>query len=104
LEHEGVFKSWAIPKGMPTDAGVRHLAIETEDHELAFGDFEGAIPRGDYGAGSIDIWDRGIYIEERWTNSIITVVLLGALVQGRYTLRRFRREAENAWLLWKSRS
>lgn len=61
LERDGVFKSWAIPKGLPERQGVRRLAIRVADHTLAFGDFEGTIPEGEYGAGNVEIWDRGTY-------------------------------------------
>ena len=56
LEKDGVFKSWAVPKGIPQEAGVRILAIQVDDHELPFGDFEGKIPAGQYGAGTVVIW------------------------------------------------
>jgi len=59
LEKDGVFKSWAIPKGMPLAKGIRRLAIEVEDHDLSYGDFEGTITEGQYGAGTVTIWDRG---------------------------------------------
>jgi bifunctional non-homologous end joining protein LigD len=61
LEKDGVFKSWAVPKGLPEQAGIRRLAVQVEDHSLEFGDFEGEIPAGQYGAGTIEIWDRGSF-------------------------------------------
>jgi DNA ligase D-like protein (predicted 3'-phosphoesterase) len=103
LERSGVFKSWALPKGLPTKPGVRRLAIETVDHELAFGDFEGAIPEGEYGAGKIVVWDRGDYVEEQWSENAITVFLCGTIVSGRYQLVRFQRGGDRTWLLWKIR-
>jgi len=102
LEHEGVFKSWALPKGMPIEVDVRRLAIQTADHELAFGDFEGTIPAHEYGAGVIEIWDRGGYVDEVWTDDVITVILVGTRIRGRYTLLRFRRRDERAWLLYRA--
>ena len=61
LEVGEVFKSWALPRGIPQASGQRHLAIQTADHSIAFGDFEGDIPDGEYGAGEIRIWDAGCY-------------------------------------------
>ena len=67
LEHDGVFKSWALPKGVPIEVGVRHLAIQTEDHDLTFGNFQGEIPADQYGAGQIEIWGGGEEDEEEWS-------------------------------------
>lgn len=66
LERDGIFKSWVLRKPIPRTAGVRRLAIAVENHDLSFGDFEGEIPRGEYGAGRITIWDRGTYLPSRW--------------------------------------
>ncbi len=66
LEHDGVLVSWALPKGPPTDPGKNHLAVQTEDHPLAYGTFEGDIPLGQYGGGHVDIWDTGTYELHKW--------------------------------------
>ncbi|PYI66422.1 ATP-dependent DNA ligase [Arthrobacter livingstonensis] len=66
LERDGVLVSWALPKGVPTNPGKNHLAVQTEDHPLDYGSFAGTIPRGQYGAGEVTIWDSGFYELEKW--------------------------------------
>lgn len=61
LEKDGVFKSWDVPKGLPEHTGIKRLAVQVDDHDLSFGEFEGQISPGDYGAGKISIWDSGDY-------------------------------------------
>lgn len=77
LEHEGVLRSWALPKGVPSDPGRNHLAVPTEDHPLEYGAFEGHIPAGEYGAGAVSIWDRGEYELEKWRDDEVIVALHG---------------------------
>ncbi len=101
LEMDGVLKSWAIPKGIPTEPGVRRLAVQTEDHPLEYADFEGTIPEGYYGAGEVRIWDRGEYELLERTPDKITFVARGGRMRGKYTLIRMR-GSEN-WLLVKAR-
>ena len=105
---EGVLKSWAVPKGPSTDPSVKRLAIMTEDHPLAYADFEGTIPEGEYGAGKVIIWDRGNYenkkpnktLQEGLKEGHITIMLDGYKLKGGYALTRINKE-KNQWLLVK---
>jgi DNA ligase D-like protein (predicted ligase)/DNA ligase D-like protein (predicted 3'-phosphoesterase) len=103
LERDGVLKSWAVPKGIPEESGVKRLAVQTEDHPLEYGEFEGAIPRGQYGAGTVRIWDRGIYEDKLWEAGKIEFILHGERLSGRYVLVRLKRGGEKNWLLLKAR-
>ena len=87
LERDGVLASWAVPKGVPLARGERHLAVHVEDHPLDYGDFEGTIPAGQYGAGTVEIWDRGTYelLEEKRDGGL-TVHLHGNRLDGIWTL------------------
>ena len=77
LERDGVLVSWAVPKGVPTEAGKNHLAVHTEDHPLEYGQFEGEIPKGEYGAGAVTIWDRGTYELEKWRDDEVIFTIHG---------------------------
>ena len=66
LERDGVLEGWAVPKGIPVAAGEKHLAVAVEDHPLEYGHFEGTIPAGEYGAGTVTIWDNGTYDTKLW--------------------------------------
>ena len=87
LERDGALASWAVPKGVPLQPGERHLAVRVEDHPLAYADFEGEIPAGQYGAGTVEIWDRGHYdlVEEKQDGGL-TVRLHGERLAGVWTL------------------
>jgi bifunctional non-homologous end joining protein LigD len=86
LERDGVLVSWAVPKGLPLDPTVNHLAVHTEDHPLEYAAFEGEIPAGEYGGGQVYLWDRGTYTCEKWTDREVKVVLEGSRVSGRYVV------------------
>ena len=86
LERDGVLVSWAIPKGLPPDPKKNHLAVHTEDHPLDYALFEGEIPAGEYGGGSVSIWDRGTYELEKWSEREVKVVLRGERSHGRFVL------------------
>ncbi|WP_461409883.1 ATP-dependent DNA ligase [Georgenia sp.] len=79
LEHDGVLVSWALPKGVPTDGGKNHLAVQTEDHPIEYGTFVGTIPQGEYGGGDVRIWDTGTYELRKWyEGKEVIAVLTGA--------------------------
>ncbi len=86
LERGGVLVSWALPKGLPGDPKRNHLAVHTEDHPLEYAMFAGDIPKGEYGGGKVEIWDRGTYECEAWTDDEVKVVLHGERSQGRFAL------------------
>ena len=96
LEHEGVLASWAVPKGLPLERGTRRLAVRTEDHPLEYASFEGEIPRGEYGAGEVTIWDHGRYDCTKWSDDEVMVVLHGTRLEGRYV---FVRTGGTQWLV-----
>ncbi|MEU7740334.1 DNA polymerase ligase N-terminal domain-containing protein [Nonomuraea sp. NPDC049158] len=86
LERDGVLASWAIPKGLPADPRVNHLAVRTEDHPMEYLDFHGEIPKGEYGGGTMTVWDRGTYETEKWSDREVKVVLHGSRASGRFVL------------------
>lgn len=116
LELDGVFKSWAVTKGPSLDPHDRRLAVEVEDHPLDYGDFEGTIPKGQYGGGSVMLWDRGFWEPEPGTDphaalakGDFKIVLAGERLKGGFVLVRMKpdgkggRNAKNNWLLIKHR-
>jgi bifunctional non-homologous end joining protein LigD len=100
LERDGVLVSWALPKGVPSDPAVNHLAVHTEDHPLEYGGFEGTIPRGEYGAGAVTIWDHGSYETQKWSPREVKVLLHGRRVEGGYVLFQTR---GNQWMIHRER-
>jgi len=102
LEKDGVLKSWAVPKEPPTTPGVRRLAVQTEDHPVEYASFEGEIPKGEYGAGTVEIWDKGAYTIEKWDEGEIVVDIYGERLQGLYCLVKFKNEKN--WLFFKKKS
>ncbi|HEX2266788.1 MAG TPA: non-homologous end-joining DNA ligase, partial [Actinomycetota bacterium] len=97
LERDGVLVSWAVPKGLPFQKGERHLAVQTEDHPMEYGSFQGKIPEGHYGAGDVKIWDRGTYDLLEWTDRKVSFRLRGNRHHGEYHLVKTRGERD--WLV-----
>ena len=104
LEKDGVYKSWAVPKGVPTEPGIKRLAMQVDDHALEYGSFEGEIPEGQYGAGTVSLWDKGQYEAHEWTTDVIDFTLQGTRLAGRYSLVRFKRAKEQDWLIFRHKS
>jgi DNA ligase D-like protein (predicted 3'-phosphoesterase) len=101
LEMDGVLKSWAIPKEPSTVPNVRRLAVQVEDHPVEYANFEGTIPEGEYGAGSVEIWDRGTYrLIDRKEDKLI-VEINGNRLKGTYVLVRFKDQKN--WLFFKKK-
>ncbi len=102
LEMDGVLKSWAVPKEPPTSSGVKRLAVQVEDHPVGYASFEGVIAEGEYGAGTVEIWDKGSYkLIDRKENKLI-VEINGAKLTGTYVLIRLK-DKKN-WLFFKKKS
>ena len=105
LEREGVLKSWAIPKEPPSVPGIKRLAVETEDHPLGYQDFEGEIPEGNYGAGKVEIWDKGSYLPIEWKERLIVFEVNARKLKGTFCLVKLKpKEAtDKNWLLFKKK-
>lgn len=109
LEIDGVLKSWAVPKEPSLNPAVKRLAIAVEDHPLDYADFSGTIPQGEYGAGTVAIWDRGTFANLRKGISLaktlqegqIEIDLQGQRLHGGYVLHRIREKPKELWLLIK---
>jgi len=98
LEMEGVLKSWAVPKGPPTESGIRRLAVQVDDHPVSYIGFEGDIAEGLYGAGKVEIWDRGEYELQQKEPDLLTFTLHGDRLEGEYALVH---TGDRNWLLLK---
>jgi DNA ligase D-like protein (predicted ligase)/DNA ligase D-like protein (predicted 3'-phosphoesterase) len=103
LERDGVLKSWAVPKGIPNSPEEKRLAVETEDHPLEYAKFEGQIPKGEYGAGEVIIWDKGTYQPKVWDEKMVEFTLQGKKLTGRYVLVRLKRGGDKNWLMLKGK-
>jgi DNA ligase D-like protein (predicted 3'-phosphoesterase) len=116
LEIDGVLVSWAVPKGLSTDPADKRLAIRTEDHPLDYIDFEGVIPQGNYGAGTVLVWDTGTYrnlrarkgpaslgMGDALDDGLVEVWLDGEKLRGGYALKRTGKGDESRWLAIKMR-
>ena len=113
LELDGVMKSWAVPKGPSYDPKAKRLAMEVEDHPIEYNKFEGTIPEGEYGAGTVMLWDRGTYeaedgggvesLREGYERGDLKIVLHGERLQGAWVLVRMKRPGRPQWLLIKHR-
>ena len=113
LELDGVMKSWAVPKGPSLDPTVRRLAMEVEDHPISYNTFEGTIPKGEYGGGTVMLWDRGTYeaddgggaesLRRGYEKGELRFVMHGKRLRGGFVLAKLRRPGRPQWLLIKRR-
>jgi bifunctional non-homologous end joining protein LigD len=115
LEMDGAMKSWAVPKGPSLNPEEKHLAVMVEDHPLSYNKFEGTIPEGNYGGGTVMVWDEGTYevpgtknrkesekqALEGLDNGTLHLVLHGEKLKGGFMLFRFKKAGEKSWLLTK---
>ena len=100
LEMDGTLKSWAIPKEPPVEVGVKRLAVQVEDHPISYANFQGTIPEGEYGAGTVEIWDKGTYeLIDRKEDKLV-VEINGEKLQGSYVLVRLK---SKNWLFFKKK-
>ena len=101
LEMGSVLRSWAVPKEPPEKEGVKRLAIQTEDHPIEYADFEGTIPEGMYGAGTVKIWDKGVFDLEKEKEDEVLFELKGKKLIGKYALIKTRFKGKDSWLFFK---
>jgi DNA ligase D-like protein (predicted 3'-phosphoesterase) len=99
IELNGVLVSWAVPKQPPLEPGIRRLAVRVENHDIGYIDFQGNIPEGQYGAGTVRIWDNGEYVLEEEGERLFKLLLSGRKMKGHYRLVKI---SDKNWLLFKS--
>jgi len=97
----GVLRSWAVPKEPPEKDSIKRLAIQTEDHPLEYAEFEGTIPDGIYGAGTVRIWDKGEFTIEEEKDDRLLFELKGKRLSGRYALIKTKFKGKGSWLFFK---
>lgn len=109
LEMSGVLLSWAVPKRPSTNPAIKRLAIHVEDHPLEYGSFEGTIPKGEYGAGSVEIWDEGHWIcldsdpKKAYKSGNLTFILNGKKLTGIWKLIQLKTNNPKNWILFKTK-
>ena len=105
IEKDGVLKSWAIPKEPPRQTGIKRLAVQVEDHLLGYENFEGEIAKGSYGAGHVEIWDKGYYLPLKFRSKEIILNLKGRKLKGVYCLIKLKPQLsqDKNWLFFKKK-
>ena len=100
-----MLKSWAVPKEPPQEVGIKRLAIQVDDHEVGYEDFEGVIPEGSYGAGKVEIWDKGVYSPVKLKANEIIIDLKGKKLKGLYCLIKLKPKLkkDKNWLFFKKK-
>lgn len=103
LEKDKVLKSWSIPKEPPRKTGIKRLAISVEDHPLGYEKFEGQIPQGEYGAGEVEIWDKGFYKVLKQDKTFWKIEIHGKKLSGTFCLIKFKKDipSDKNWLFFK---
>src|SRR5689334_460534 len=103
LEIDGVLVSWAVPRGPTLDPAARRMAIHVEDHPIEYLDFEGVIPKGEYGGGTVMVWDIGTYevVDGNYYKGSLQLHLEGSKLKGEWLLRRDRAKGDRNWLMTK---
>jgi len=100
LELDGTLKSWAVPKGPPEAPNVKRLAVTVDDHPLDYIGFQGIIPEGEYGAGKVEVWDKGTFELTKRTDTAIALVFHGKILEGDYRLIKTK---DKNWLIFKTK-